>query len=126
MSRAARYGAGLAVIALGGATAAAAGPDGSATGILAGLAVGLGVQGPLGWWVVRSVGSDRFLGAWMAGFLARIALLAVMGLVVVPALGWEPAPVLVTLAAVLGALLLVEGAAAMATTSQHTQTGSIR
>lgn len=126
MSRSARYGAGLAVIALGAATAAARVPVGTGRDVLAGAALGLLIQGPLGWWVVRSVGSDRFLGAWMAGFLARIALLAVTGLVVVPALGWEPTPVLVTLAAVLGALLLVEGAAAMATTSQHTQTGSIR
>ena len=126
MSRSARYGAGLASIALAAAMAAVSVPARTGRGVVAGAALGLLIQGPLGWWVVRSVGTDRFLGAWMAGFLARIALLAVIGLVVVPALGWEPTPVLVTLAAVLGGLLLVEGAAAMATTSQHTQTGSIR
>ena len=126
MSRGGRYAVGLALIALGATTAALAAPAAARGGVLLGATVGLLVQAPLGWWVVRGVGSDRFLGAWMAGFLSRIALLALMGLAVVPALGWEPTPVLVTLAAVLGGLLLVEGAAAMATTSQQTQTGSVR
>ena len=126
MTRGMRYGAGLAVMALAVALAGVrSGPDGR-QGILLGAVVGLMIQGPLGWWVVRSVGTDRFLGAWAAGFLARVVLLAVMALVVVPALGWDPAPVLVTLAGVLGGLLLVEGAAAMAGTSQQPQTGSIR
>ena len=126
MSRSARYAAGLAVIAVAVAIGAIRTAPGGRDGVMLGALVGLAIQGPLGWWVVRSVGSDRFLGAWMAGFLARIALLAVMALVVVPALGWEPAPVLVTLAGVLGGLLLVEGAAAMAATPQQPQTGSIR
>jgi heme A synthase len=126
VSRAVRYGAGLAVIGLAVMLAGArSGPDGR-QGMALGAVVGLAIQGPLGWWVVRSVGTDRFLGAWAAGFLARILLLAVMGLVVVPALGWDPAPVLVTLAGVLGGLLLLEGAAAMAGTPQQPQTGSIR
>ena len=125
MTRAGRYAAGLALIAIAAAVVAARSAPEVRGGILVGAAVGLLVQGPLGWWVVRSVGTDRFLGAWMAGFLVRIALLAAMGLMVVPALGWEPAPILVTLAGVLGALLLAEGAAAMAAAPQHTQTGSL-
>ena len=126
MTRGGRYAAALALIAGAAALAAVARSGADREGILVGAGAGLLIQAPLGWWVVRSVGSDHFLGAWMAGFLARIALLALMALVVVPAARLAATPVLVTLAAVLGGLLLAEGAAAMAKTSQQPQTGTIR
>jgi len=78
----------------------------------AALAIALGVQGPLGWWVIRSLGTDRFLAAWGVGLGARLGLIGVIALIVVPALHWRMAPVLVPLTLLLGVLLLVEGTAA--------------
>jgi len=75
------------------------------------LAAAVVVQGPLGWWLVRSVGTRRFLLVWALGLATRLTLLAIAGWVIVPALGWAMEPTLLSLAALLFALLLVEGAA---------------
>jgi hypothetical protein len=75
----------------------------------AALGLALGVQGPLGWWLIRSTGSRRFLVVWAIGLGTRLALLAVVALVVAPAIGWALGPLLLPLAALLLALLLVEG-----------------
>ena len=71
--------------------------------------VALVLQAPLGWWVVQSIGTDRFLTVWGLGLLVRLAVLALAGLAVVPLLGWNPGPTLGALVAVLVALLFVEG-----------------
>jgi heme A synthase len=72
------------------------------------------VQGPLGWWVVRSVGTQRFLMVWGLGLLARLILIGLMAVLVGPAFGLAATPLLVTLAGLLAALLLVEGVVALA------------
>lgn len=69
------------------------------------------VQAPLGWWLIRSIGTRRFLAVWGLGIAARVALLAVMALVVAPARGWPLEPALVPLALILVALVAVEAGA---------------
>ena len=73
------------------------------------IALGLVVQGPLGWWMIRSVGTQRFLGAWVLGILARFGLLGVTALVFFPLLHWPLSPGILVLAVVLFAMLLLEG-----------------
>ncbi|MGH7592149.1 MAG: hypothetical protein ACREL2_12000, partial [Gemmatimonadales bacterium] len=79
------------------------------------LGLGLAVvfQAPLGWWLVRSIGTERFLTAWISGMLVRVALLTVAGLVILPALKWPVGSGLIGLAVVLLALLAIEVFVAM-------------
>ena len=81
----------------------------SRTSSLVSLLLGLVVQAPLGWWLVRSVGTPRFMGAWVLGMAVRFVLLAIAALLLFPALGWPLSPGLLVLGGVLVALLLVEG-----------------
>lgn len=73
------------------------------------ILLGLVVQGPLGWWMIRSVGTPKFLGAWVLGMLARIGLLGVTALVLFPLLHWPLTPGILVLAVMLFAMLLLEG-----------------
>lgn len=73
--------------------------------------VSLMVQGPLGWWLIRSVSTPRFLAVWGAGILTRFAILGAMALVVFPARHWPLWPGLLVVGGVLFALLLLEGLA---------------
>jgi hypothetical protein len=104
-----RYGIGLAAVTAVAALASHwLSPDARRSLVVA-LGLALGVQGPLGWWLIRSTGSRRFLAVWAIGLGTRLALLAVVALIVAPALGWALGPLLLPLAALLLALLLVEG-----------------
>lgn len=78
-----------------------------------GVIAGLVSQAPLGWWTLRSVGTPRFLMVWGFGMLARLALVALAGVIVLPALGRSSGPMLGAMVGVLVALLLVEGVTAM-------------
>jgi hypothetical protein len=109
----ARYVAGVAAVGAGGLLVAALSPAGSRPGILWGLAVGLLLQSPLGWWTLRAVGTERFLLVWGLGMLVRFAVVAVAAFVLMPAPDWLAAPMLATMVAILVALLLVEGVVAM-------------
>lgn len=80
-------------------------------GVWAAVVTGIVVQGPLGWWLVRAAGTERFLLAWAVGIGARLALLAVAGLVIVPRLGFDMAATLLALVAVLISFVMVEGIA---------------
>jgi hypothetical protein len=100
------------VILIGAATAAVArlaGPE-SRPGILLALGSTLALQAPMGWWLLRSVRLGQAMGVWALGIALRLALVGVVGLVVLPVLGWPQGPALVTLAALLLVLLLLEGA----------------
>ena len=77
-------------------------------GMWVALAVGVAVQGPLGWWLIQSVGTERFLGVWATGIFARFAVLALMALVVLPRVG-PRGPGLIMLGGVLVGLLFFEG-----------------
>jgi hypothetical protein len=76
---------------------------------LTAVLVGVVVQGPLGWWLVKSIGTPKFLRAWPAGILARFLVLGVMALLVFPAFHWSLSPGLLLLGGVLVALLVLEG-----------------
>jgi len=116
-----RYAVGLASVAAGtlALSFVLGGPEREA--VLTSLGVTVTVQGPMGWWLVRSVGTPRFLMVWGLGLVVRIALLATVGWVVVPALGWEMGPTLISLVGLLFALLLLEGAAVA---PEHLGTGA--
>lgn len=71
------------------------------------------LQAPLGWWLVETVGTPRFLVAWTAGMLARLTLVGVMGLIVVPATGMRAEAVLLPLVTLLMAFVVLEGVVLM-------------
>ena len=73
------------------------------------LGLTLALQGPLGWWLVASLGTERFLGIWALGIFLRLLVVGVMGLVVIPALGLPAALVLLSLVGFLMASLVIEG-----------------
>ena len=77
------------------------------------LVLALAVQAPLGWWLVESVGTPRFLAVWVMGMLARLGLVAVAGLVLVPALGFRAGGLLIPLALLLMVVVLLEGVVLM-------------
>ena len=108
-----RYGAGVAVVGLAGLVVAALVPAALRAGVLWGLAVGLLLQAPLGWWTLRAVGTERFFTLWGLGMLVRFGVLVVAGFALTAVPGPLAAPMLTTMVATLVALLLVEGAVAM-------------
>ncbi|MGH7703179.1 MAG: hypothetical protein ACREMO_08795 [Gemmatimonadales bacterium] len=79
-------------------------------GVWLGLGLALAVQLPLGWWLLESVGTRRFIPVWVLGMLLRLLLVGLTGLVIVPALNWPLGPVLISLAVLLVSFLLLEGA----------------
>jgi hypothetical protein len=108
-----RYVAGVAAVVGAGLIAAAAMPGPARAGILWGLAVGLLLQAPLGWWTLRTVGTERFLTVWGLGMLVRFAVVAVAALALMATPEQLATPMLATMVGTLVALLLVEGAVAM-------------
>lgn len=78
-----------------------------------GAAVGLLLQIPLGWWALRSIGTERFLPVWGLGMLVRFAVVGIAGLVVLPALADRAGSMLGSMVGVLVALLFVEGLTAL-------------
>jgi len=108
-----RYLAGVAMVAAGGAVVTAAVPSGPRPAVGWGVLVGLVLQTPLGWWAIRSIGTDRFLAVWGLGMLVRFTVVGVAGFVVLPVLGRRAGPMLAAMVGVLVALLLVEGVTAL-------------
>jgi hypothetical protein len=109
-----RYVAGVAAVAAGSALLIAAVvpvADRSLAGW--GVVVGLVLQAPLGWWALRSIGTDRFMPVWGLGMLVRLTMVVLAGLIVQPVLGRRAGPMLGAMVGVLVALLLVEGATAL-------------
>jgi hypothetical protein len=101
---------------LGGAALALAEllPDPRArAGLRLALALAIAVQGPLGLWLVKSVGTPLALAVWTLGIAARVILVGITALVLVPAFGWPAEATLVGLASLLLAFLLLEGAVLM-------------
>lgn len=103
-----RYMGGLAAVAvLGAAIAGLASPE-IRLELASGIALGLLVQAPLGWITVRSVGTERFQLVWLLGMMARLTVVAIAGLVLVPALDWEMVPTLAGLVITILVMLLIE------------------
>lgn len=108
-----RYLAGVMLVAAGGAGLVALVPPGHRLQVGWGIVVGLLLQAPLGWWTVRSIGTDRFMAVWALGMLTRLTLIAVVGLAVLPVLGARAGAMLGAMVGVLLALLMVEGLTAL-------------
>lgn len=113
MTLAHRYLAGVAIVAAGGMGAVLAVPAADRVQVGWGVLVGLVLQAPLGWWALRSLGTEQFMLVWGLGMLLRFTVLAVAGLAVLPVLGVQPGPMLLSMVGILVALLLVEGATAV-------------
>jgi hypothetical protein len=120
VTRAGRYVAGVAAVGAGGLVAMAASPLWWRGGIAWGLAVGLLLQAPLGWWTLRAIGSERFFMVWGLGMLVRFGVVAVAAFALMGAPERLAAPMLVTMVSVLVGLLLVEGVVAM---GEHSRKG---
>ncbi|MEO8200641.1 MAG: hypothetical protein ABI679_08995 [Gemmatimonadota bacterium] len=105
------YGSGLLLIGLGAALMSWSLQGTNRTAALISVLVCLVIQGPLGWWLIRSVGTPRFLGVWVTGILTRFVILGGLALVVFPAQRWPLSPGLLIVGGVLFALLLLEGLA---------------
>ncbi|MBA3318288.1 MAG: hypothetical protein H0T50_09410 [Gemmatimonadales bacterium] len=113
MTLAVRYAAGVAVVGVGGILTAAVSPAGPRPGIAWGLAVGLLLQAPLGWWTLRAIATERFLLVWGLGMLVRVTVVGVAAFALMPLSAGLAAPMLATMVGILLALLLVEGVVAM-------------
>jgi hypothetical protein len=109
VTAASRYGLGLVLVGAAtlGVSTLLTGAD--RRGVLIAFAITLVVQAPLGWWLIRSVGRSSAFAAWVVGMMVRLGVLGVVGLVLVPRLGWPAAPTLIGMAVLVVALLLVEG-----------------
>ncbi len=83
-------------------------PRDARTGVWLATALALIVQGPLGWWVVRAIGTERLQLVWAVGIAARFALVAACGLLLAPRLGLALAPLLFPLVGVLMCCVVVE------------------
>ena len=81
--------------------------------IAVGLLIGLLIQAPLGWWTLRSIGTEKFQLVWAGGMLIRLLAVAVAALVLVPMFHWDLSVFLLALVVTLLALLLVEAATAV-------------
>ena len=113
MTLAGSYVAGVAAVGAAGLLAVAAAPAGTRPGIVWGLVAGLLLQAPLGWWTLRTIGTERFLTLWGLGMLLRFGVVAVAAFALAPVSGGLAAPMLATMVGILVALLLVEGLVAM-------------
>jgi hypothetical protein len=102
------YLVGIVLIGLAGAGLVLTMPHPIQAEVSAGLLIALAIQAPLGWWTLRSIGTRRFQLIWSLGMLLRLAVLAIAGVVLVPAFGWQMGPALGALVAAMVALLLVE------------------
>lgn len=108
MNPAGRYLVGLGLTAAGAAAATLLVPAGVRLEVGWGSLIGLVLQAPLGWWVVQSIGTERLMVTWGLGMLVRATVVAIAGLVIIPAVGWQAAPLLGAMVGVLVALLAVE------------------
>jgi len=108
-----RYLAGVALVGAASALLLLVVPDGIRPEVMWGAATGLALQAPLGWWALRSLGTEHFLLSWGLGMLVRFTVVALAGLTMVPALGYAAGPMLGAMVGVLVALLLVEGVTAV-------------
>ncbi|HEY6947217.1 MAG TPA: hypothetical protein VI297_00235 [Gemmatimonadales bacterium] len=109
MNAGARYLMGTALIALAAMAAGAIVPGSWRPGWWLALGIALVVQAPLGWWLMTSIGTERFLAVWALGILLRLVTVGLTGLVIVPGLGLPAAPALLALAGFLVASLVLEG-----------------
>ena len=90
-------------------------PSHAGNGVRLALGIALLVQGPLGWWLVRALGTERFLLVWATGIAARLVVVASCALVIVPRLGLALESTLFALVGVLMACVVIEAVVLKAT-----------
>ncbi len=108
MTAGGRYASGLLVVAIIGLVAVLTVSSHIRREVAWGIGLALAVQAPLGWWTVRSIGTDRFQLVWVMGMVIRLMLVALAGLVLVPELRWELIATLAAIVATMLVLLVVE------------------
>ncbi len=108
MTTAGRYLSGLLVVVAIGLVAVWAVSPAIRREVAWGIGLALLVQAPLGWWTVRSVGTEQFQLVWVLGMVIRVVLVAVAALILVPELRWELVATLASLVATMLVLLGVE------------------
>lgn len=113
MSLGGRYLLGVGLVAAGGAMLVLLVPPAVRPEVAWGTATGITLQAPLGWWALRSLGSERFMLSWGLGMVVRLTVVLIAGLTVPPAIGRSAGPMLGAMVGVLVALLLVEGVTAV-------------
>ena len=113
MTLARLYLLGVAAVGLGSLGLVLLGPASVRAEMGWGAGVGLVLQAPLGWWALRSLGTEGFMVSWGLGMLVRFTVVLLAGLVVQPAIGRSAGPMLGAMVGVLVALLLVEGVTAV-------------
>ena len=111
-----RYLVGVSAVAAGALILSFVLPPDARTGVWLATVLALVVQGPLGWWVVRAIGTERLQLVWAIGIAARFALVAAAGFVVAPRLGLALAPLLFALVGVLMCCVVVEAVVVRAAT----------
>ena len=113
MSPGAWYLGGLGLAAAIGAIALSVAPPAIRDDLAGSIAVGFLVQAPLGWWHVRTLGTERFQLVWGAGMLIRLLSVGVTALILVPAFRWQLGAALAGLLGTIAILLFVEVLAVM-------------
>ena len=107
-----RYLIGLAAVGILGLLATRLAPPTLREEIAAGVVIGLLVQAPLGWWTLRSIGTEKFQLVWVGGMILRLVLIGVASVVLSRQYSWEAGTFLLALVATLVILLLVEAVTA--------------
>jgi hypothetical protein len=107
-----RYLLGVAIVAAAGAGLVLVVPGTVRAEVIWGVAAGLILQTPLGWWALRSIGRDEFMLVWTLGMLVRLTVVGIAGFALIPVLGLRAGPMLGSMVGILVALLLVEGVTA--------------
>jgi hypothetical protein len=100
-------------VGLVGAVAAAVAPPDPRNEVGAGVLLALLVQAPLGWWTLRSIGTEKFQLVWVGGMIIRMLVVALAALVLARVYRWDAGALLLTLVVTLLALLLVEAVTAV-------------
>jgi hypothetical protein len=108
-----RYCTGVAIVGLGMALAVLSVPREIRDAVAWGGATAVALQAPLGWWVVRRIGTEGFMVVWGVGMLLRFALIPTAGFAGLALIGRRAGPMLGAMVGVLVALLLVEGVTAL-------------
>ena len=116
-----RYLYGLAAAGVLGFLATRVAPSDIRNEIAAGVVIGLLVQAPLGWWTLRSIGTEKFQLVWVGGMILRLALVGAAALVLSGQYRWQAGALLMALVATLLILLLVE---AVTAAQEHTRSKS--
>jgi hypothetical protein len=107
-----RYLLGLAAVGMLGLVATRLARPSLREEIAAGVVIGLLIQAPLGWWTLRSIGTQKFQLVWVGGMILRLGLIATAAVVLSRQYRWEAGALLISLVATLLILLLVEAVTA--------------